>query len=119
MKRTVLIVDDHDGFRRLARKVLEQGGFNVVGEAADGAGVLPAVAALKPDVVLLDVVLPDSDGFAIAERLRSEGTPPIVVLTSSRDRADLGARVESPAAPRFLPKSDFSSAALEALLEVR
>jgi CheY-like chemotaxis protein len=117
MKRTVLIVDDHAPFRRLARRVLETGGFNVVGEAVDGASAVPAVAALRPEVVLVDVVLPDIDGFEVAELLRREPAPPLVILTSSRERADLGARLEAPTAHRFLPKSEFSSAALEALLE--
>jgi CheY-like chemotaxis protein len=78
MKRGVLIVDDHASFRRLARKVLETGGFNVVGEAADGASTVRAVASLQPDVVLLDVVLPDTDGFTVAEALADEPWPPIV-----------------------------------------
>jgi DNA-binding NarL/FixJ family response regulator len=119
MKRRVLIVDDHPAFRRLARRVLETGGFSVVGESAEGASVLSAVAKLRPDVVLLDVVLPDADGFAIADRLRSEPSPPRVVLVSSRERADFGARLERPGAHPFLAKSEFSSAALEDLLERR
>jgi two-component system nitrate/nitrite response regulator NarL len=117
MKRTVLIVDDHAGFRRLARRVLEAGGFSVVGEAADGAEALPAVAALQPEVVLLDVVLPDTNGFAVAARLRSERSPPQVILISSRERTDFGARLDPQNGHRFLPKSEFSSAAVEALLE--
>jgi two-component system nitrate/nitrite response regulator NarL len=117
MKRTVLIVDDHPGFRRLARRVLEAGGFSVVGEAADGAEALPAVAALRPEVVLLDVVLPDTNGFAVADRLRAEPSPPHVILISSRERTDFGARLDAQSGRRFLPKGEFSSAAVEALLE--
>lgn len=117
MQRTVLIVDDHAPFRRLARRVLETGGFDVVGEAADGASAVPAVAELRPSVVLLDVVLPDMDGFAVAELLDREPSPPLVILTSSRERVDFGTRLEAPSNHRFLPKSEFSSAAVEALLE--
>jgi DNA-binding NarL/FixJ family response regulator len=117
MSRTVLIVDDHAGFRRLARRVLEDGGFRVVGEASAGCEAVPAVAALQPEVVLLDVVLPDSDGFAIAERLCSGPSPPRVILISSRERIDFGARLDSAGAPGFLSKSEFSSAAVAALLE--
>ena len=115
MKRTVLIVDDHAGFRRLARRVLEAGGFCVVGEAADGAGALPAVEALRPEIVLLDVVLPDVDGFTVADRLRRKRSPPEVVLISSRERTDFGTRLNGPNRHRFLPKGEFSSAALESL----
>jgi CheY-like chemotaxis protein len=115
MKRGVLIVDDHASFRRLARKVLETGGFNVVGEAADGASTVRAVASLQPDVVLLDVVLPDTDGFTVAEALADEPWPPIVVLISSRSQDDLGRRLD-PSAQRFLAKDEFSCDALEALL---
>jgi two-component system nitrate/nitrite response regulator NarL len=116
MQRTVLIVDDHAPFRRLARRVLESGGFSVVGEAADGASVLPAVAALRPEVVLLDVVLPDANGFEVADRVCAEPSPPRVILTSSRERVDFGNRLERPGAHLFLPKSELSSAALESLL---
>lgn len=118
MQRTVLIVDDHAAFRRLARRALEGGGFVVVGEASDGASVLPAVAALQPEVVLLDVLLPDTDGFAVADLLSSQPFSPLVVLTSSRERVEFGARLDRPSAPRFLPKSAFSSAALRTLLEI-
>src|SRR5262249_13778798 len=64
--RTVLIVDDHAHFRRLARRVLEAGGFSVVGEAADGASALAAASELRPQLVVLDVMLPDLDGIAVA-----------------------------------------------------
>src|SRR5262245_26289973 len=98
MKRSVLIVDDHAGFRRLARKVLEAGWFRGIGETADGASTLRAVASLRPEVVLLDIVLPDSDGFAVAEALAGVPSPPLVVLTSSRSRDDLGPRLDGQAA---------------------
>src|SRR5215471_14674827 len=106
MKRGVLIVDDHAGFRRLARKVLETGGFKVVGEAADGASTLRAVTSLRPDVVLLDVVLPDTDGFTVAKALADEPSSPVVVLISSRSRDDLGPRLDR-SAQRFLAKDEF------------
>jgi signal transduction histidine kinase/CheY-like chemotaxis protein len=97
--RTVLIVDDHPGFRGLARAVLQAEGFGVVGEAADGAAAIQAVRALRPDVVLLDIQLPDMNGFEVAERLLGRGEGGTVVLISSRDAADYGTRVAaSPAA---------------------
>jgi two-component system nitrate/nitrite response regulator NarL len=119
MPWTVLIVDDHAGFRRLARRVLERGGFRVVGEASDGDEAVPAVAALRPEVVLLDVVLPDTDGFTVAERLSRGPSPPHVILISSRERTDFGTRLDADAAPAFLTKSEFSSDAVAALLETR
>ena len=84
MPRTVLIVDDHAGFRAVARALLEADGFEVVGEAADGESALEAARRLRPDVVLLDIQLPGLDGFAVAERLAAAGRAPAVVLISSR-----------------------------------
>ena len=87
---TILIVDDHPSFRRCARVLLEEDGFAVVGEAEDGADALQAIDQLHPDVVLLDVQLPDMDGFEVARRLTSNGWSPSIVLTSSRDGCDFG-----------------------------
>jgi DNA-binding NarL/FixJ family response regulator len=113
---TVLIVDDHPSFRALARAVLEAEGFTVVGEAIDAAGAIGAARALAPDAVLLDVQLPDSDGFAVAGRLADEATPPAVVLTSSRDAEDYGALVPACGARGLIPKHALSGQALAAFL---
>jgi len=113
---TVLIVDDHPSFRASARALLESEGFEVVGEAADGAGGLALAGELRPDVVLLDVQLPDLDGFEVATRLRANGSPPAVVLVSSRDAADYGDLVSGCGARGFVPKGDLSGAAVRALL---
>src|SRR5215218_6525467 len=86
---SVLIVDDHARFRARARRMLEAGGYDVVGEAQDGASGLVAAAELRPDVVLLDVHLPDGDGFDLAERFAATGGGPTVVLTSSLEAADV------------------------------
>jgi DNA-binding NarL/FixJ family response regulator len=115
--RSVLIVDDHAGFRATARKLLVARGFDVVGEAADGAQALEAAAQLRPDIVLLDVQLPDIDGFEIAARLTSNGQRPDVVLTSSRDAAEFGGLVERSGARGFIPKAQLSGRRLAALLE--
>ena len=112
----MLIVDDHAPFRTVARNVLERAGYVVTGEAADAAGALAAVAAERPDAVLLDVQLPDRDGFAVAEAL-SGATGPAVVLVSSRAAEDYGRRVEACGARGFISKSRLSAAALAALLE--
>jgi DNA-binding NarL/FixJ family response regulator len=118
--RTVLIVDDHPGFRGWVRAVLQAEGFGVAGEAADGAAAIQAARALRPDVVLLDVQLPDMNGFQVAERLRDDsgdGAGGAVVLVSSRDAADYGNRISSSPAAGFLAKADLSGAALAALLD--
>ncbi|MGB0097127.1 MAG: response regulator, partial [Solirubrobacteraceae bacterium] len=89
MTTTVLIVDDHPSFRAIARAVLADGGYAVVGEAADARSALAAVREIRPDCVLLDVQLGDVDGFAVAEALAGERDAPAVVFTSGRDRRDL------------------------------
>lgn len=116
MTRTVLIVDDHAGFRATARRVLEAGGYDVVAEAADGSSGVAAAAEARPDLALVDVQLPDFDGFELTRRLREAGEAPEVVLTSSRDRSDFGSLVESSGARGYVAKSELSPAALEGLL---
>jgi DNA-binding NarL/FixJ family response regulator len=116
MRPTLLIVDDQAGFRSLARRLLEAGGFEVVGEAADGHAALDAADRLQPDVVLLDVQLPDLNGFQVAERLRDGPAGPAVVLTSTRDSADYGRRVEDCGARGFISKAELSGTSLHALM---
>jgi DNA-binding NarL/FixJ family response regulator len=113
---TVLIVDDHPSFRASARALLEAEGFEVVGEAEDGDAAINAVRRLNPKVVLLDVQLPDMDGFEVASRLTEGGDGPCVVLVSSRDGSDFGALVERSGACGFVPKAELSGAAISALL---
>jgi DNA-binding NarL/FixJ family response regulator len=112
----VLIVDDHASFRTAARAMLEADGFEVVGEAADGAGALAACARLEPAVVLLDVQLPDLDGFAIAERLALRPRRPQVVLVSSRAAAGYRRRLAGAPVRGFLPKSELSGESLATML---
>jgi DNA-binding NarL/FixJ family response regulator len=112
----VLIVDDHADFRSSATALLEAEGFAVVGSAADGATAVEAVMRLRPAVVLLDVQLPDTDGFAVAGRLAQLADPPRVVLISSRDAAAYGARLDAAPARGFLAKRELSGAALAALV---
>jgi DNA-binding NarL/FixJ family response regulator len=116
MTRTLLIVDDHPSFRASARMLLESEGFEVIGEAEDGRSALAAVEALRPDVILLDVQLPDIDGLEVAARLTANGSGPAIVLTSSRDLADLGPLRDRCDVRGFIPKGELSGAALEALL---
>jgi DNA-binding NarL/FixJ family response regulator len=116
MGMTVLIVDDHPSFRASARTLLEAEGYEIVGEAENGAAALQAVKDLQPDLVLLDVQLPDMDGFQVAEMLCGLANPPAVVLTSSRDSADYGSCIQICGASGFVPKADLSGAAIAALL---
>ncbi len=113
----VLIVDDHPSFRTSARAVLEAEGFDVVGEAEDGASGLDAAAKLAPQLVLLDVHLPDIDGFEVAARLTAGGGGPAVALVSSRDSSDFGPLVSRSGAKGFIPKAELSGAAHRALLQ--
>jgi DNA-binding NarL/FixJ family response regulator len=112
---TVLIVDDHADFRAFARTLLEAGGFEVVGEARDGASALSAARRLKPALVLLDVQLPDIDGFAVCEQLASDVPAPLVVLTSSREASSYRRRLGASSARGFIPKAELSAPALAAL----
>lgn len=110
----MLIVDDHAGFRASARALLEAEGFEVVAEAADAAEALAAATRLRPAIVLLDIQLPDIDGFAVAGRLAGPATA--VVLVSSRETAAHDPRMAGSQARGFLPKSRLSGEALTALL---
>ena len=113
---TVLIVDDHPSFRASARLMLESEGYDVVGEAADGSAALLAAADLQPELVVLDVQLPDMDGFEVARRLTGGGGGPVVILVSSRDGSDFGPLVGESGARGFIAKGDLCGAALTALL---
>jgi DNA-binding NarL/FixJ family response regulator len=114
---TVLIVDDHASFRASARLLLETEGFEVVGEADSGAAALKAANELKPELVLLDVHLPDLDGFDVASRLTGMDPHPQVVLTSSRDGSDFGPLVSRSGARGFVPKGELSGDLIAALIE--
>ena len=113
---TVLIVDDNPRFRSRARKWLESGGWDVIAEAADGGEALDAVALHHPTVVLLDIQLPDMSGLDVSERVMRESDPPAIVLTSTHDAADFGARIADSGARGFLPKADFCAESFAAIL---
>lgn len=115
---TIVIVDDHENSRAVLRAVLEADGFLVIGEAEDGTSALAAARELRPDLVLLDIGLPDMDGFAVAAALAPDGTRPVVILTSSRDAASFGPRLDG-GSLRFLPKDEVSGPAIRALASHR
>ncbi|MFL5864837.1 MAG: response regulator transcription factor [Solirubrobacteraceae bacterium] len=112
----MLIVDDHPSFRASARRMLEADGYEVVGEAATGSSGLDAARDLRPDVVLLDIRLPDVDGFHVAEQLAANGGAPVIVLTSSSDRSDFGGEISAAPAHGFIPKSELSAEAIAFLI---
>lgn len=119
MERSVLIVDDHDGFRTQVRALLDAAGYEVVGEAGDGTSGVAQATRLEPDLVLLDVQLPDISGFDVARRLREHGSAPAIVLISSRERADYGSRIEQSGADGFVSKAELSVRAIRAILDSR
>ena len=112
----LLIVDDHADFRTSAQALLELEGFDVVGLAEDGEDALDAVERLGPDVVLLDVQLPDMDGFDVARALAAREDAPRIVLISSRDRSAYASQLREAPVSGFLGKSELSGAALHALV---
>ena len=116
MATTVLIVDDHSAFRSRAKRMLEAEGFEVVGEAGDGASGVDAAKRLAPDVVLLDLQLPDSTGFDVAAAISAEAAPPAVVITSTRESEDYEDRARLSGACGFVSKAELSGAAIEELL---
>jgi DNA-binding NarL/FixJ family response regulator len=115
---SVLIVDDHPSFRKSARAVLEAEGFEVVGEAEDGEAAIAAVRSLGPDVVLLDVQLPDTDGFRLCELICGcDGDErPSIILVSSREAADYDELIDTSPARGFISKADLSGESFRALL---
>ena len=116
MAERLLIVDDHEPFRSFVASVLDGARFDVVGVAEDGESALDAVDALAPDLVLLDIQLPGIDGFEVAERLAARTGHPEVVLTSTRDAEDFGARLRNAPVRGFIPKHQMSVESIEAVL---
>jgi DNA-binding NarL/FixJ family response regulator len=116
MQYTVLIVDDHADFRRNARALLEADGFEVVGEAVDGASAIAEAERLRPRLVLLDIQLPDLDGFEVAARLKEASDPPKIVLTSSRNVSFYRRRLVKSPGIAFVAKSELSGEKLAAHL---
>ena len=117
MSRRILIVDDHAGFRASARRMLEAGGFEVAGEAEDAASARRAVRDLSPDLVLLDVQLPDGSGIDLAAELTANGAARSIVLCSSRGADQLGSGLNTCGAKGFIPKDELTASAIEELIE--
>jgi DNA-binding NarL/FixJ family response regulator len=116
MVATALLVDDHAGFRAQARLLLAAAGFDLVAEAEDAAGALETARTLRPQVVLLDVQLPDGNGFEVARAVLEADDPPVVILISSREAADYGTQIDRSGARGFISKAELSAASIKALV---
>jgi DNA-binding NarL/FixJ family response regulator len=116
MERSVVLVDDHAGFRSEARATLEAGGYQVLGEASTAAGAVSEAGRLHPAIVLLDVGLPDGSGLDVVGPIRSAAPEAIVILISSRRASDYGDRVVGSGADGFLDKADLTAKALSSLV---
>jgi DNA-binding NarL/FixJ family response regulator len=116
MRRRLLIVDDNPDFCRLAQLLLEMDGYEVVGAEHDGASGLAAAEALSPEVVLLDVNLPDVSGFDLATQLTREHPSAIVLLTSTHDREDFERLALDSGAHGFISKAELTPLELDRLL---
>ena len=112
----VLVVDDHEPFRVWAAKLLRAGGMEVVGEAATAREGLADAETLRPDVVLLDVRLPDIDGFTVCRALSATGLR-VVLCSAALTERDCRDLVEKSGAAGFLPKDRLSAAALRLVLD--
>src|SRR3954468_10487802 len=116
MDTTVLVVDDHAGFRRCARRLLEVQGYRVVAEAADGVSAVAEAREHPPPLPLVDVYLPDIDGYELAALLASLDDAPDVVLISSHDPSELSPVGPDTGARGFIPKERLSRETIEELL---
>jgi DNA-binding NarL/FixJ family response regulator len=114
---TIVIVDDDPRFRGIARRLLESEGFEVIGEASDGGEALSVARELEPDIVLLDVQLPDIDGIEVASQLTADGSGAAIVLTSTRDESDFGPQLAQSGARGFVPKGEISAERITSLCE--
>ncbi|MGB0890375.1 MAG: response regulator [Solirubrobacterales bacterium] len=117
-QQSVLVVDDHPAFRASVRRLLESEGYSVIGEAGDGIAAVHAAGQLQPDVVLLDIQLPDIDGFEVADRIEAAASDdgPAIVLVSSRDRSDFGPLLDSSRVRGFVSKAELTGEALSEML---
>jgi DNA-binding NarL/FixJ family response regulator len=117
MTRTVVVIDDNEPFRSWACDLLAREGYAVIGHAGAGADALRLAEALRPDVLVLDVQLPDMSGFEVLRRLPGGAGATEVVLISARDRDDYGSAVLHSGARAFIGKSELSGRALRAVLD--
>jgi CheY-like chemotaxis protein len=117
MHRSVLVVDDDAEFRGLATRILTSWGHAVIGEAGSVAEALAQAATLRPDFVLVDIGLPDGDGFSLTEQLVAmPWAVRVVLISSDADRASVQA-AQRAGADSFVPKDELSGIALRELID--
>lgn len=109
---TVLLVDDHSSFRAAAREILELGAFRVIAEACDARGARIHAASHQPDVVLLDIGLPDADGWSVADWLQSNVPDARVVMVSSRPIEEIRTRLADAPVVGFISKNALTATSL-------
>jgi DNA-binding NarL/FixJ family response regulator len=119
MRRRILVIDDNAAFRRALGQVLDTHCFVVVATAATGASGVQLAREHEPDLVIVDVQLPDVDGFDVAEQLTQLDPTMEVILTSGLDSSDLGTLVTDSSARGFIPKAELSAQAIDSLLRRR
>jgi DNA-binding NarL/FixJ family response regulator len=113
---TVLAVDDQAVFRKIAKEVIDATpGFEAVGEVSSGDEALELVASEAPELVLIDVRMPEMDGVETAQRIRRSDRAPVIVLVSAEDDEDLAERLESAGAAAFVRKQELCPDRLRAL----
>lgn len=118
MPRRLLIVDDDPRFRQLMKLLLADAPeFEVVGEAHKGSSALTVAREVGPDVILLDVNLPDTTGFELAPQLSAEAESASIVMTSSRGDDTYEQLAQEAGASGFVPKEELSAAALARALD--
>jgi two-component system nitrate/nitrite response regulator NarL len=113
----VLLVDDHADFRTFARGLIITAGYAVLAEAVDGSGALRAAELHQPEIVVLDIRLPDMSGLDVARRMKAGPNPPVVILISSGDRREYEQVAREAGARGFIAKADLTPAALRALAD--
>jgi two-component system chemotaxis response regulator CheY len=118
MDHTVLLVDDSMFARKVMVQVLTELGHHVVGEAADGMRVSELYRALRPDIVLLDIHMPERDGFDVLRELKQTAPEAKVILISSMKQLDIQARAKQAGAFSFIPKPLEKYALMRMLHEV-
>ena len=113
----VLLVDDHAGFRAFARGLIIDAGYSVIAEAADGSAALRAAELLHPEIVVLDIRLPDMSGLEVARRMNAGPDAPVVILISSGDRRDYEQVAREAGARGFIAKADLTAASVRVLAD--